>query len=117
MDFLTYKGKPLVRKGKEIYYGDMAEKYIIKFDVLSEKEENGQKLPGLAGNSVRFLKIDGQACFRLLRYCPGGTCLYFLNTRVKFCAEENPHLKPISLIDKSVVDRYIIARRMRISLT
>ena len=41
MDFLTYKGKPLVRKGNEIYYGDMSEKYVIKFDVLSEKEENG----------------------------------------------------------------------------
>ena len=45
MDFLTYKGKPLVRKGNEIYYGDMSEKYVIKFDVLSEKEENGQKVP------------------------------------------------------------------------
>ncbi len=45
MDFLTYKGKPLVRKGKEIYYGDMSEKYVIKFDVLSETEENGQTVP------------------------------------------------------------------------
>ncbi len=45
MDFLTYKGKPLVRKGNEIYYGDMSEKYVIKFDVLSEKEENGQTVP------------------------------------------------------------------------
>lgn len=44
-NFLTYKDKPLVRKGKEIYYGDMSEKYVIKFTVLSEKEENGQKLP------------------------------------------------------------------------
>lgn len=45
MDFLTYKGKPLVRKGNEIYYGDMSEKYVIKFDVLSEKEESGQTVP------------------------------------------------------------------------
>ena len=43
--FLTYKGKPLVRKGNTVYYGDMSEKYVIKFTVLSEKEENGQKLP------------------------------------------------------------------------
>ena len=27
-NFLTYKGKPLVRKGKEIYYGDTSEKFI-----------------------------------------------------------------------------------------
>ena len=38
-DFLTYKGKPLVRKGNEIYYGDMSEKYIVKFEILSTKNE------------------------------------------------------------------------------
>lgn len=34
-DFLTYKGKPLVRKGNEIYYGDMSEKYVILMKVLN----------------------------------------------------------------------------------
>ena len=38
-NFLTYKGKPLVRKGKEIYYGDMSEKYIVKFEILSSKKD------------------------------------------------------------------------------
>ncbi|MBO5725532.1 MAG: hypothetical protein J6S00_00540 [Clostridia bacterium] len=38
-EFLTYKGKPLVRKGNEIYYGDMSEKYVIKFEILSTKKE------------------------------------------------------------------------------
>ncbi len=38
-DFLTYKGKPLVRKGNEIYYGDMSEKYVIKLEILSTKTE------------------------------------------------------------------------------
>lgn len=33
--FLMYKGKPLVRKGNEIYYGDMTEKYIARFEILS----------------------------------------------------------------------------------
>ena len=33
--FLTYKGKPLVRKGNEIYYGDMSEKYVVRFEILS----------------------------------------------------------------------------------
>ena len=33
--FLTYKGKPLVRKDNEIYYGDMAEKYVVRFEILS----------------------------------------------------------------------------------
>lgn len=38
-DFLTYKDKPLVRKGNEIYYGDMSEKYVVKIDILSTKKE------------------------------------------------------------------------------
>ena len=38
-NFLTYKGKPLVRKGKEIYYVDMSEKYIVKFEILSSKKD------------------------------------------------------------------------------
>lgn len=38
-NFLNYKGKPLVRKGKEIYYGDMSEKYIVRFEILSAKKD------------------------------------------------------------------------------
>lgn len=38
-NFLTYKGKPLVRKGNEIYYGDMAEKYVVRFEILSSKKD------------------------------------------------------------------------------
>ena len=34
--FLTYKGKPLVRKGNTVYYGDMSEKYIVRFEILSK---------------------------------------------------------------------------------
>ncbi|MEG1887095.1 MAG: hypothetical protein RR177_03120 [Oscillospiraceae bacterium] len=36
--FLTYKGKPLVRKGDEIYYGDMADKYVIMLKIVSTKK-------------------------------------------------------------------------------
>lgn len=43
-EFLTYKGKPLVRKGNEIYYGDMSEKYIIKLDILSSKNDIADKV-------------------------------------------------------------------------
>ena len=38
-EFLTYKGKPLVRHGNEIYYGDMSEKYVVKLEILSTKKE------------------------------------------------------------------------------
>lgn len=44
-EFLTYKGKPLVRKGDEIYYGDMSEKYVVKLDILSTKKEGKTEIP------------------------------------------------------------------------
>ncbi len=36
---LSYKGHPLRRKGNLIYYGTMAEKYIILLQVLSSQKE------------------------------------------------------------------------------
>ena len=42
--FLMYKGRPLVRSGNVLYYGSMAEKYVIVMQILSVKEENGMKM-------------------------------------------------------------------------
>jgi len=36
---LTYKGRPLRRKDNLIYYGSMADKYIIMLQVLDSKKE------------------------------------------------------------------------------
>lgn len=41
---LTYKGKPLVRCGNEIYYGDLADPYVIFMQVLTTRDENGTKV-------------------------------------------------------------------------
>ena len=37
---LTYKGRPLVRCGNDIYYGSMAEPYIVYLQILNTKKEN-----------------------------------------------------------------------------
>lgn len=54
--FLTYKGKPLVRKGNEIYYGDMSEKYIVYFKILSEADKGGYEIADKV--SVSLLKSN-----------------------------------------------------------
>ena len=41
---LTYKGKPLVRKGDTIYYGNPAEKHIVMIKVNTTKDVGGIKV-------------------------------------------------------------------------
>ena len=38
-EFVTYKGRPVVRNGKTIYYGNMANEYVVMMTVISEKEQ------------------------------------------------------------------------------
>ncbi len=39
-ELLTYKGRPLLRKDNIIYYGSMADKYIVMLQVLETKKEH-----------------------------------------------------------------------------
>ena len=41
---LTYKGRPLVRCKNEIYYGSLADPFVIYMQVLTSKEENGVQI-------------------------------------------------------------------------
>lgn len=41
---LTYKGRPLRRKDNIIYYGSMAEKYIIMLQIMDTKKEQDLNL-------------------------------------------------------------------------
>ena len=36
--FLTYKGKPLVRMGNTLYYGNMYDPYVVMLQILSTKQ-------------------------------------------------------------------------------
>lgn len=38
---LMYKGKPLIRCGDRVYYGNLEDKYILALDILESKDENG----------------------------------------------------------------------------
>lgn len=55
-DFLMYKGKPLVRKGNEIYYGDMSEKYVIYMKVLNTVKDGEDDIAGKI--SIQLINTD-----------------------------------------------------------
>ncbi|MBQ4105706.1 MAG: hypothetical protein IJC86_04905 [Clostridia bacterium] len=40
-EFFTYKGRPLVRCGDELYYGSMSERFVIRMQIKTKKEVNG----------------------------------------------------------------------------
>lgn len=51
--FLEYMGKPLVRSGDEIYYGDMNDNHIVKFTILSKDSgDNPNKI------NIKLLKSN-----------------------------------------------------------
>lgn len=42
--FFSYRGKPLVRSGKTIYYGDMHDPYVVMMQVTSVKQEQEMEM-------------------------------------------------------------------------
>ena len=40
-DFLMYKGRPLVRNGKTVYYGYMSDPYVLIMQITSTRNVNG----------------------------------------------------------------------------
>lgn len=55
-NFLTYKGKPIVRKGNEIFYGNMSDAYVIRFNIISFENAGENELP--AKTEVQLLKTS-----------------------------------------------------------
>ena len=43
--YLEYKGKPLVREGETICYGDMTDACILILEIMSYKKVDGKDLP------------------------------------------------------------------------
>ena len=55
-EFLTYKDKPLVRKGNTLYYGNMSDKFVIMFQILSTKDVDGLAVADRV--SVQLINTD-----------------------------------------------------------
>lgn len=55
-EFLKYKGRPLVRKDNVIYYGDMAEKYVVMLQIMSTKKEGNMEVADKV--SIQLIDTD-----------------------------------------------------------
>lgn len=54
---LTYKGRPLVRCGKEIYLGSMTDPYVAYFRIQSDKD-------------IKDITLSGKVLIQILRTDP-----------------------------------------------
>ena len=54
--FLTYKGKPLVRSGNIIYYGNMSDPFVIMIQIISTRKVGEIEIANRV--SVQLLNTD-----------------------------------------------------------
>lgn len=59
---LTFKGRPLVRCDKTIYYGDMGDKYVAMLQILSEAPFKDEMVPNRV--SVQIWSTDDELRLR-----------------------------------------------------
>ncbi|MBQ1504939.1 MAG: hypothetical protein IIZ49_06025 [Oscillospiraceae bacterium] len=55
-NYLVYRGKPLVRSGDTLYYGDMKDDYIIMMQVLGTAQDHG--LPVANRVMITLMRTD-----------------------------------------------------------
>lgn len=65
--FLMYKGKPLVRSGNTLYYGDMSEKYVIMMEILSTKKEGDLEMADQIKVHLMYSDIELKARDRVIK--------------------------------------------------
>lgn len=64
---LSYKGHPLRRKDNLIYYGTMAEKYIIMLQILSTQNVNGLEMANKVSVQLQLTDPDLKSRDRVVK--------------------------------------------------
>lgn len=55
-NFLKFRGKPLVRSGNTIYYGDINDRFIAEMQIKSSYDLNGMKI----SEKILVLLVDSE---------------------------------------------------------
>ena len=66
-EVLTYKGRPLMRKDNMIYYGSMADKYIVMLQVLETKKEHDLDLATKVSVQLQLTDPDLKSRNRIVK--------------------------------------------------
>ncbi len=66
-DFLYFKGKPLVRMGNMIYYGNPGDKYVVMLQILSTEDFDGFKLARKVSVQLQLTDPDVKAIDRIVK--------------------------------------------------
>ena len=64
---LIYKGHPLRRKDNLIYYGSMADKYIIMIQVMSSEKQDGLDVANKVHLQLQFTDPDLKSRDRVVK--------------------------------------------------
>lgn len=64
---LSYKGRPIVRMGGIIYYGDPTEKYVIMMQILTTEDFKGMKLSKKVSVQLHLTDPEVSAVDRIVK--------------------------------------------------
>jgi len=64
---LVYKGHPLRRKDTLVYYGSMAEKYIVMLQILDSADKDGVAVPTRVSLQLQMTDPDLKSRDRVLK--------------------------------------------------
>ena len=65
--FLMYKGKPLVRCGDTLYYGNMTDKYVVMLRVLTARKQGNMELADKVSVQLMYTDADVRVRDRVVK--------------------------------------------------
>lgn len=66
-NFLSYKGHPLVRSGDTLYYGSMADKYVVMLKILSKKKVGDLEMADKVSVELMYTDEDVRSRDRVIK--------------------------------------------------